>query len=285
MKYSKWILSIFALFLLLEISLRIFGYYYLQKEKRSIEHDKFNILCIGDSFTYGWDVERHLTYPKQLEKMLNDKIRNMHFNVFNLGIPGSNSSQHFKYLNEIINRYGRPELVIILTGANDGWNAAESNIFCLKKGNVFGKAVIFLSDLRVYKALKLISINLLNKNSKSAKGYYAQSKYLSRIDEQGLKELLKYNLGQIITLIKSHNIGLILQNYPQGDLYGETLKDAAALARVPFIDNASKFEEYLKAGNYKSVFIYDNSHPNANGYKIIAELICGVVFQNFIKAK
>ena len=49
----------------------------------------------------------------------------------------------------------------------------------------------------------------------------------------------------------------------------------SALAGVPFIDNAGKFDELLLKinYNYKSLFIYDNSHPNACGYNIMANEI------------
>jgi lysophospholipase L1-like esterase len=45
------------------------------------------ILAMGDSWTYGWYVNLNDTWPKRLEKLLNEKINKTKFEVFNLGIP------------------------------------------------------------------------------------------------------------------------------------------------------------------------------------------------------
>ena len=88
--------------------------------------------------------------------------------VFNLGIPCSNSSQHLKYLKEIIKRHKSSDLVIVLTGVNDSWNAADTNILLSERFNILNRVNVFLSELRIYKMLKLLFIDSLNKNVISA---------------------------------------------------------------------------------------------------------------------
>jgi hypothetical protein len=46
------------------------------------------ILAMGDSFTYGWYVNLNDTWPKKLEKLLNENSKGSMFEVLNLGITG-----------------------------------------------------------------------------------------------------------------------------------------------------------------------------------------------------
>lgn len=274
-----------------ELTLRILGYFYSQKTDLDKIGDKqiFSVVCLGDSFTYGWGVETVYTYPKQLEKMLNNGNLNKRFKVFNLAVPGSNSSQHLKYLEEILNKYRKPDLIILLTGANDSWNLADSNIYRFinkdkEKSNLVIKLKIFLSNFRIYKMPKIILLNLKGRPPESTVDPFKLIPRYENIDEVVLKKLLEYNLTQIATLAKSNNVKLILQNYPRGDLYGDNITQEVALHfDLPFVDNFSVFEKKLKELDFKDLFLYDNSHPNATGYRIIAEgiynVICREVFR------
>jgi hypothetical protein len=55
--------------------------------------DRFRILALGDSFTYGHGVRSEETYVKQLEAMLNHKLgnRGIRYEVLNAGVPGYKS--------------------------------------------------------------------------------------------------------------------------------------------------------------------------------------------------
>ncbi len=50
------------------------------------------ILCLGDSNTFGLWLERHETYPSQLQATWNSSNRGPEVEVLNLGFPGTNSS-------------------------------------------------------------------------------------------------------------------------------------------------------------------------------------------------
>lgn len=73
--------------------------------ERDIE--KFRILFIGDSFTFGEDVSDNNTYPEILQKKLGDK-----FEVINLGVHGYGLGQSYLYLKEEGIKY-KPDLVIL----------------------------------------------------------------------------------------------------------------------------------------------------------------------------
>jgi len=83
----------------------------------------FRILCIGDSHTYGWQVERSESYPARLAVLLNAEGET-EFEVVNLGVPSSNSSQVVARLARYLAHY-RPQLLILTIGANDVVNFAD----------------------------------------------------------------------------------------------------------------------------------------------------------------
>lgn len=302
MIFPRIIKNILFVFILLfcilataEITLRTLGYLYSNKPSfKGLYNTKdFSIICLGDSFTYGWGVSTDDSYPRQLERMLNQNNPRMHFKVFNLGVPGSNSSQQLLYLENTLGRYKEIDLAIILTGANDYWNFADSNIYKFmnhqKDTDLTDiRLKIFLSNFRIYKMLKIISLNLKRKVPESRLvpsrfDIVRDYKNNDNIEGNAFRRLIEYNLSQMIHLARSYSAGIILQNYPIGDLSGGVLKNTAGKFSVPFVDNFSLFREQLKKRNVRDLFIYDNSHPNAEGYKIMVEELYKIIVKNYLK--
>lgn len=89
--------------------------------------NKMRVLCMGGSTTYGLGVNYpQLTYPAQLEKLLNTYLKTdpllqqktTGFEVINAGIEAGTSAEElqqylFKY------RYYKPDIVIVHSGVND----------------------------------------------------------------------------------------------------------------------------------------------------------------------
>lgn len=237
----------------------------------------YNIVCIGDSFTYGWGVDRQNTYPKQLEAVLNGHMAGrMKFKVFNLGIPGSNSSQHLILVREIAASNNKPDLIILLTGANDAWNLADSNLYEFSRqwqarGYPTIKIRTMLSNLKIYKMLKVIFLNMRGITKESGIDTFKIIPKYENIDVDILKKLLGYNLTKIIDICKDNEVKIVLQNYPRGDLYGKSDIEAISLANTaPFVDNYRNFNRELAMVKLRDLFLYDNSHPNERGYRIMA---------------
>ena len=76
----------------------------LEKEK------KFRIVCLGDSWTIGWGVNLEDSYPKQLEKYLRSKGKNVE--VINCGQAGSYTSIYQSQLKKILPVL-KPDLVLV----------------------------------------------------------------------------------------------------------------------------------------------------------------------------
>jgi lysophospholipase L1-like esterase len=81
------------------------------------------VLCLGDSNTYGLRLaNRADAYPQQLERLWNAAAEHTAIEVLNLGYPGTNSSKLIHDLPRMLETL-RPDVVIIMVGANDFWTA------------------------------------------------------------------------------------------------------------------------------------------------------------------
>jgi len=70
-----------------------------------------NIICFGDSLTYGTGTARHKSYPAQLSEMIGQP-------VINAGIPGDTTSRALERLAEDVLDQS-PRIVLITLGGND----------------------------------------------------------------------------------------------------------------------------------------------------------------------
>jgi hypothetical protein len=91
-KFKVFLVSLFAIIILLEISLRIIGSFYLRKatfDKRILNNEQCNnhtILFLGDSFTFGAGAPYNKNMSYQLKSLLDSKS-NRKYKVINYGVP------------------------------------------------------------------------------------------------------------------------------------------------------------------------------------------------------
>lgn len=78
----------------------------------------FRIIVLGDSVTFGHGTLSSTTYPFLLEQRLKQWRPAVKWEVWNLGVPGYNTSQELAYLREVGERY-QPDLVIVGFYPND----------------------------------------------------------------------------------------------------------------------------------------------------------------------
>ena len=80
----------------------------------------FTILCEGDSFTWGAGARATMTWPRQLERRLNEG-GGQRYVVVNRGMGGQNSAWMLQMLQNNLETT-RPDLVILCTGAANAWD-------------------------------------------------------------------------------------------------------------------------------------------------------------------
>ena len=74
--------------------------------------DSTQILILGDSFTFGFGVEDGDSYPRQLERLLNDAAGEESYIVINAGVPGYSTRHELRLLTRIIPHYS-PRWVVV----------------------------------------------------------------------------------------------------------------------------------------------------------------------------
>lgn len=137
--------------------------------------ESFNILCLGDSYTYGYgSADRENSYPKQLERLIHESI-DKDIVVVNKGVPGNTSSLILKKLQEDIVQY-KPYIMLIMIGCNNHWNFKDSSYFLLnKKDTAFKrKSPVFLNKLKVYRLVSIVWLNFKHKIADNFNTNFAQ---------------------------------------------------------------------------------------------------------------
>lgn len=277
MRCKRTILYIVSFLFLLEIELKLIENirnYFVHLDKK-----KYVIYCFGDSYTFGDGASPKDSYPRQLERMLNENSK-IKFQVFNLGIPGSNSSQVLIYLKRVLARYAKPDLIIVRAGISDSWNFANCDLFLGSYMYVFRS---MLNNLKIYELLEQIAMGCEENYDLMPSDRDIDNIIYKRMETSKFKEIAEHNLTKIVKFAQSKGIKVILQNYPGGDIYGSaTIANVARRFLIPMVDNFGAFNKKLKTYKREDIFApyWNYSHPNADGYGIMADEVRKTIKQN-----
>lgn len=296
-KISISLVSLLFFLSLLEIGLRTTGILYnlnrntlshqeinspsrVEFEKLTSAHslDKYVILTIGDSYTYGGINPINETYPYFLEEKLRIQSPFKNPVVINGGICDYNSRQVTLRFNDMIKKH-KPDMVVILTGASDQFNLTGYN---LEERGVN----TFFSNLRIFKMAQIIELNLKAKLNKDPFFDFFRSSleisvedYLeekSRIDNLLTsktffdKAWYYFNQGQLSQALSNAQAGLNSHERPDESLIqmayfyymdfqqsqnSESLQHALKLYEKAYTD----YPESIFALNHLVYFYYDLS--------------------------
>lgn len=86
------------------------------------------ILCLGDSFTYGWGVDDEYTYPEYLYQMLKRQYPDLNFEVLNTGVPYYNIFDEIDYYEEKGHKLNA-DIVIVQFYNNDIHDMSKDHFF------------------------------------------------------------------------------------------------------------------------------------------------------------
>ncbi len=150
---QKIFLVLFGLILsllIIKIIFRVGGFFYLA----AIEHRNkvcltkyeggFRIMFLGESTTVegGWD-----SYPRQLGRILREKLPDMGITIINKGVPDTNTPYIVSKLEYNLDKY-KPDMVVTMMGINDG-------VYLIpQEEGVLGKIKSYISTTRLYKLAK-----------------------------------------------------------------------------------------------------------------------------------
>jgi lysophospholipase L1-like esterase len=244
------------------------------------------VLCLGDSNTYGLGVERSQAYPQQLEAIWNERIATPKLEVLNFGVPGTNSSRLVSTLPELLETFA-PDILIIMVGANDFWTlpipledtpATQPQLGFLKRHSVLYRLYYLFQRGRLQAAAPEV---LLDPNGEKfrvragdrdfAMGYQPAPPYLG-----GPSAGLRRNLVRLVELVRGAGSSLYLMNFPSQHFYytlaNHEIGSVAIQTGTPLIDLLGVFVQLCPEHDCPKVMQPDG-HPNASGYRMIAETI------------
>lgn len=207
----------------------------------------FRIVCLGDSWTYGQNVNVDDTYPRRLKALLEKEYPGAHFEVFNVAVQGYASYHGVRLLRRFIEF--RPDVVVIAFAMNDFGMRGVREPGSRPTRAADTVAAVF-ERIELYKLVRYWS--LLLKFKATSLGDYIRDRpeELSWKRQDAQKSLSEYerNHGEMIDLATRHGARVILLH---NELWtdGPYLKPLEAMARengVPLIDASGLIAEARK---------------------------------------
>lgn len=235
--------------------------------KEIVPH-RINIICVGDSHTFGWEVDDAFSYPQQLQDLLGEK-----FNVINMGLGGYNILRQIAFLNRYIKEF-KPRLVVFGVVVDDIYPDLPATPF-----NSDSQKKLFFNTQR--KSALLSYIKDLWPGIKIKLGLQKSSEDLY-FDAWSDKEKLAFYKKEIekeIPKWRNLNIKVIFVIFPfYSQVYSknkETWPNVELFRNLEskdlkYIDLLPTFKAHYK--KFSSIYLEDG-HPNGYGYKLIAQEI------------
>ena len=150
-KFLVIILGCFFSFAIFESTLRLAGSL-THSNTIAIEKppsSEFTILCLGESTTAPWVSQsgEDVSYPAQLQDILNKEAKHQKFKVINAAVSGSNSTQILSKLDDTIENY-HPHLITAQVGIND-WGDTIAY-----KDDILSRIFFWGQNLKTYKLFR-----------------------------------------------------------------------------------------------------------------------------------
>lgn len=282
--------------LMLEGGLQI-GAFFLGRSKRgelpvAWVTGNLRVLCLGDSNTYGLWLERREeeAYPQQLEALWNQRVAAPKLEVLNLGFPGTNSSRLVRDLPHLFQTFD-PDIVVVMVGVNDFWTvpfpideAQESRPqkSFLERHSLVYRFYHLIRRARVADKLEIV----LDKNGSLTRG----ARHKARVGDlefyqgfvtaapglQGDSVALEENLRRLIEQARAAETPIYLMSYPSRRKFytsaSQAIVTVAHQTGAPLIDLTAIFEALCPTVDCPDM-LYQDGHPKASGYRIVAEAI------------
>ncbi|MCZ7583069.1 MAG: GDSL-type esterase/lipase family protein [Deltaproteobacteria bacterium] len=243
-----------------------------------------SISVVGDSHTYGKGAPRGLSYPDQLAALINQTGRVGGTNIVNLSFPGMNSNEaSAKFLEHA--RGGGSSLAVICIGNNNKHNLNLTGFLPDEIAGLPVKERLYhlLEHSGTYRLSKIARSRIRQAMDEDGSKVYLHDAYwrdcvLCEEDEPFLRSWLRHDLDLMILAARARGIRVVLLSYYYAQAYiDDTMADLAAQYRIPFVD-VRRFG--LPPGRDIVPLLGDPSHPNAEGYGIIARKVFDTLMKN-----
>lgn len=196
----------------------------------------YRILCVGDSITYGFNVDAADTFPRQLQALLERRHPGRRFEVINTGVAGWSWVQGRRWL-QLEGLALRPDAVVIGHGTNDQFFPAT-----ITDAERIGSSTSAASRLARRLASRLAETNLYRMarvlappSGEPSPGCAAQPPAACR--RVGIPEIAA-TIGEIRALTRAAGAELVLMN---ADFMETPAVEGLRRAALPFLDFVARF--------------------------------------------
>jgi len=211
----------------------------------------YRIIVLGDSHTFGLGVNLTDTYPKVLERLLNERNDSRKYEVLNFGNPGANLVEKIELLKQKGILF-HPDLIIFQWDADDRLNRTEWEIFV----NTYMERYLREHSLSKDK-LDRFTLNQIHSESQRA---YMTFKLLNESPAK-LKVELEEEFKELEEIAHKQRAKVILLLFRTITTEKPILKQIADKYEWPIVD-CDSYEKYALHEKDK--------HPNQLGHKFIA---------------
>jgi len=213
------------------------------------------IACVGDSWTFGMNVDQPRAYPSRLAEHLREVQAETNFEVLNFGVLGYSSFQGLQLLKtRVLDLH--PDIVAIGFGMNDSEVAGYRDrdmVSWTRPG--FGTRILEAAkDLEFYKLLKYVALTL-KFHPKPISDYLKEevaTKGSGHVDYEAIEPWTRVsprdfegNIREMIRLARDRGAAVILLDnelWPDSP-YRPILKTIAADSHVPLVDSLALVAE------------------------------------------
>jgi len=205
------------------------------------------IACIGDSWTFGMNVDQPRSYPDRLADHLRELAPGSRYEVLNFGVLGYSSFQGLQLLKERVLAL-HPDIVAIGFGMNDSGvpGYRDKDMISVAPPPMTRRAIDAAKDLELYKLLDYVAQRLrfhpktigdyLRAESGKPGGAidYSTMEAWTRVSPSDYEK----NLRTMIQLAREAGASAVLLDNElwDGSPYRPLLKKIAAEEHVPFVD-------------------------------------------------
>lgn len=218
--------------------------------------DRIRIAAVGDSTTLGWGVSLEESYPKVLERLLNNGSQEIE--VLNFGVGNYNTFQEYHKIQRDVLKYD-PDLIILQFYINDPEGIENPAFYWLRQHSY---VYMFLWERMA--------------GAKNRLGQYDGKEYYRALytEQNRYRTQNRESLEGIAALCKENNITLYIMFIPELQTFdGELARLQAGFVtdvveENMLLDLTSDFCSYNPGQLHISE---EDIHLNAQGHRIIAE--------------
>lgn len=201
----------------------------------------YRILCVGDSVTFGFNVDQPSSYPRQLEELLRARHPGARIDVLNAGVPGWSWVQGLRFV-EAYGLRARPDLVIAAHGTNDQfWPALRTDRERMPGGGAPAPEMLppsFVQRTSLFRLFRQMRAEQKPEPSPACVDEIAQRGSCRRVPLADIATTVR----EMHALLRAHGTDMITMNVDFIETQAVTaLKPVTDADGIPFVDFVERF--------------------------------------------